>query len=130
MAERPDVCPFGVPPAAHGDSRPANLARVGVELLDALDDLGAPNQPLDGGSDSRRRSWLNGIGAWPPFLADKPEPPDGEAGLSPGLPILVNVVEAVIAEAAGRSVDAVGVAATDHPHRQALAATLGQRRVT
>jgi hypothetical protein len=101
-----------------------------VELLDALDDLGALNQPLDGGSDSRRRSWLNGIGTWQPFLANKPEPPDGEAGLSPGLPILVNVVEAVIAEAAGRSGDAVRVAATDYPHRQALAAALGQRRVT
>jgi hypothetical protein len=49
MAERPDVRPFGVPPAAHRDGRPANLACVGVEFLDPLDDLGAPYQPLDRG---------------------------------------------------------------------------------
>jgi DNA invertase Pin-like site-specific DNA recombinase len=129
MAKRPDVCPFGVPPAAHRDRRPANLAGVRVEVLDPLDDLGAPNQALDRGRHSRRWPWLNCIGTWSPFLADELEPPDGEAGLSLGLPVLVDVVEAVIAKAAGRRVATGGVAATDHSHRQALAAALGQGRV-
>jgi hypothetical protein len=62
-------------------------------------------------------------------LADELEPPDGEARLSLGLPVLVDVVEAVIAEAARRRVDTAGVPATNHSHRQALAAALGQRRV-